>query len=291
MGVIAFTPRRLDDALQYLHQYGDETNIIAGGTDILVKYHQRLVELQRLVNIWELQELKSIRIVNEQIEIGSLLTHTQIEESTIVLQNVPFLAEAAASVGSPQIRHRGTIGGNVANASPAGDLITPLLVLAAKVKLVSLDRGEREVPLEEFFVGPGRHIAKKDELITGFVFPVPEETFVGTFHKLGSRKALAISTVNTAVLLRLEDTLIKDCRIALGSVAPTPKRAKLLEDILLGQSLTELRLKDLIKQLEKDISPITDIRGSQRYRLDTAKELVLRALERTLKEGGGDDAK
>lgn len=291
MGIIAFTPRRLDDALQYLHQYGDETNIIAGGTDILVKYYQRIDQLQRLVNIWELQELKSIRIVNEQIEIGSLLTHTQIEESTIILSSAPFLAEAAASIGSPQIRHRGTIGGNVANASPAGDLITPLLVLAAKVKLISLDRGEREVPLEDFLVGPGRHVAKQDELITGFTFPIPEENYRGTFLKLGSRKALAISTVNTAVLLGLDDRVILDCRIALGAVAPTPKRAKLLEDVLRGHDLAGPALEELINQLEKDISPITDIRGSQQYRLDTAKALVLRALQKTLKEGGGDSAK
>ncbi len=287
MGIIGFTSRRLNEALQYLHQYGDETTIIAGGTDVLVKYHERLDELHRVLNIWQLEELKSIRIINDQIEVGSLVTHTQLEDSTIIQQNAPLLAEAAGSVGSPQIRNRGTIGGNVANASPAGDTLTPLLALDASVKFVSLDRGEKVVSLEEFLVGPGRHIMKKDELITALIFPIPKDNTVGAFVKLGYRKALAISTVNAAIMLGLQGNLIEDCRIALGAVAPTTKRAKLVEELLQGQDVTKSNTFEILGQLEKDIAPISDIRGSQQYRTDIARELVTQGLQKIVNKEVG----
>lgn len=298
MGSLGFTPYRLDEALQYLHNYGDETTIIAGGTDVLVRYYRRLYELDRIINICELNELKNIKFVNNQIEIGSLVTHSQLEQSTIILEHAPHLADAAGTIGSPQIRNRGTIGGNVANASPAGDTISPLMSLDAKVKLVSLDRGERIIPLEEFFIGPGRHVMKKDELIISFLFPILEEDQVYSFIKLGHRKALAISTVNVAARMTLTDNKISDCRIVLGSVAPTVVRARLVEEVLLeeekllekekllAKELTDDLITKALNQLEKDISPISDIRGSQQYRLDTAKELVSRVIRDCQQKGG-----
>lgn len=286
MGFVGYTPHHLDQALQYLHQYGDETTILAGGTDLLVRYHGRVSELQRVLNICELDELKCIKTIDEEIEVGSMVTHAQLEASTIVQSHVPLLAEAAATIGSPQIRNRGTIGGNAANASPAGDLLPVLLVLETKVKIVSLDRGERVVPVTEFFTGPGRNVLKKDELVTGFVFHKPGEEYKGSFQKLGYRKALAIATVNAAVLLALEGTLVKDCRIALGAVAPTPVRARLTEDVIKGKLLTDDHLESALNQMTQEITPISDLRGSQQYRMDTAKALVDRAIRTILHQGG-----
>ncbi|WP_164730993.1 FAD binding domain-containing protein [Anoxybacter fermentans] len=286
MGLICFTPQNINEAIQYLHQYGDETTILAGGTDVLVRYYGRLDELGRIMNIYELDELKSIRIVDDEIEVGSLVTHTQLEESTIILNHAPLLAEAAAEVGSPQIRNRGTIGGNVANSSPAGDTLPPLIALDAKVKLLSLDRGERIIPVSEFFTGPGRNVAKEDELITGFVFPIPKENYRGSFVKLGYRKALAISTVNAAVMLALDGDVVEDCRIVLGAVAPTPVRVKLTEEILKGNPITDQILESAMNQLVQEISPISDLRGSSKYRLNMAKVLVVRAIHNIFKKGG-----
>lgn len=286
MGMSTFTPRRLEQALQYLHSYGDETTILAGGTDILVRYYDRLYELNHVMNICELDELKYIKKFDDRIEIGALVTHAQLEESTIILHYAPFLAEAAAMVGSPQIRNRGTIGGNVANSSPAGDTLPPLVALEAQVKLVSLDRGERVVPLTEFFTGPGRNVAKKDEMITGFVIPVLDESYQGSFFKLGYRKALAIATLNGTVVMALENDLVKDCRIVLGAVAPTPVRLKLVEQMLIGKNLTEQLIEEATTQVLQEITPISDIRGSKQYRLDTAKELTGRAIRSILKKRG-----
>lgn len=286
MGFGGYTPHQLDQALQYLHQFGDETTILAGGTDLLVRHYGKLFELKRVLNICELDELKCIKTIDEEIEVGSMVTHAQLENSTIVQHHVPLLAEAAATVGSPQIRNRGTIGGNVANSSPAGDLLPVLLVLEAKVKMVSLDRGERRVSVMEFFTGPGRNLLKADELITGFVFTKPSDRYRGSFQKLGYRKALAIATVNTAVLLEMEGNLVKDSRIALGAVAPTPIRAHLTEELMNGKQLTDLTLEAALDQLTQEILPISDLRGSQQYRVDTARALTDRAIRTILHQGG-----
>lgn len=289
MGMSTFTPLRLEQALHFLHSYGDETTILAGGTDILVRYYDRLYELNRVLNICELDELKYIKVFEDRIEIGSLVTHAQLEESAIILNNAPFLAEAASEVGSPQIRNRGTIGGNVANSSPAGDTLPPLLALDARVRLLSLDRGERVVPLSEFLTGPGRNVAKKDELITGFSFPILPEIYQGTFFKLGYRKALAIATINGAVLMSVEGEQVSDCRIVMGAVAPTPVRAKLAEEILKGKALSQITdevIENVTDQLLQEISPISDLRASHQYRLDTAKELVGRAICTILRKRG-----
>lgn len=278
MGMTGFTPRQISEALQYLYQHGDETTIIAGGTDILVRFHRRMDELKRIMNIWNLEELKEIKITDDEIEVGSLVTHTQLEKSAIILNHVPFLAEAASEVGSPQIRNRGTIGGNVANSSPAGDTIPALMVLDAKVKLISLERGERVVSINDFFLGPGRNLIKKDELIYSFIFTIPHENYRGKFLKLGLRKALSISTVNGAILVTMKDGLINECRIALGAVAPTPVRVKLTEEGLKGKKATKEIIENAVNFLSQEISPISDIRGSRQYRLDVAKELVKREL-------------
>lgn len=286
MGPRCYSPERLNDALQYLHRYGDKLVILAGGTDLLVHYYERYHQLDRVLNIWELEELKKIEIVDGQIEIGSLVTHTQLTESDIILTHAPILAEGASEVGSPQIRNRGTIGGNVANASPAGDITTPLIALDAQVKIVSLDRGEELIPVTDFLTGPGRSILKKDEMIVSFVFPIPSRNCYGSFVKLGLRKALAISTVNTAVTLTFKGRVIKDCRIVMGAVAPTPIRARLSEELIRGREMDGELANQLLKQLEGEISPISDIRSSASYRLKTAGELVIMAIENIFNEGG-----
>lgn len=286
MGLAGFTPVHLDEALEYLQQYGDQTRILAGGTDLLVRHHGNLDELQRILNICELDELKSIKIVDSQIEIGSLVTHNQLEESAIIQKYVSFLAEAAGAVGAPQIRNRGTIGGNIANASPAGDTLPPLIALDAKVKLCSRNRGEVIVPLTEFLIGPGQNLAKKDELITGITFSIPHHKDQGVFLKLDQRKALTIAVVNVAVMLRLAGDMVQDCRIVLGAVAPTPVRVQKTEECLQGKSITEAVISEAIQFLGQEIAPIDDIRGSCQYRYETARQLVEQGIRMSWQRGG-----
>lgn len=286
MGLVGFTPVHLDEALEYLHQYGDQTKILAGGTDLLVRHHGCLDELQRILNICGLDELKLIKIADDQIEIGSLVTHTQLEESAIIQKYVPLLAEAAEAIGAPQIRNRGTIGGNIANASPAGDILPPLIALDAKVKLSSLDQGKVVLPLTDFLVGPGQNLARDDELITGITFSKPDYNQQGVFLKLGQRKALAIAVVNVAVMLCLNEDMIQDCRIVLGAVAPTPVRAKKTEEYLHGKSMTEAVINGAIQFLGREIAPIDDIRGSCQYRHEIARQLVEQGIRMIWQRGG-----
>lgn len=294
MGLVGYTAVHLAEALEYLEEFGEETKILAGGTDLLVRYQGRLDELGRILDINELSELKSIKLVGDQIEIGSLVIHSQLEESEIIHKHVPFLAEAAASVGAPQIRNRGTIGGNIANASPAGDLLPSLVVLDAQVKLQSRSRGEVLLPLAEFLVGPGQNQAQPDELITGVIFSIPKKGQQGAFVKLGQRKALAIAVVNGAVLLELgAEGRVESCRIVVGAVAPTPLRAVQTEQALLGNVLTESLLNRSLELLDQEIQPISDLRGSREYRFVTARELIAQGIRKIWhgvqkgSEGGG----
>ncbi|HHY93602.1 MAG TPA: xanthine dehydrogenase family protein subunit M [Firmicutes bacterium] len=230
-----YTASSLDDALAYLAEYGEETRVLAGGTDLLVWRREGKVRESRLLDISALDELRYLRAGAAGLEIGALTTHSQVVSSPLVQERAPLLGEACHTVGSVQIRNRGTLGGNLVTASPAGDTIPALFCLGARVLLASV-RGSRQVPVEEFFLGPGRTVRQSDELVTGVLVPgitpdggpdavsgVPDtgsgtvsgvaDTGAGTavsgeryeeryvYLKLGQRNALSISIASVAVRL------------------------------------------------------------------------------------------
>ena len=276
-----FAPQKIEEALEILFKYGKEIKVIAGGTDLLIQYCDRLYEVGSWLDLKNIEELKDIRINKNQTEIGAMVTHTQLEKSEDIKKYFPVLSQTAADIGSPQIRNRGTIGGNIVNASPAGDLLAPLMAYDAQFKLLST-QGEVIVPAEEFFIGPKKTILEPAQLLTGIILPLPSERTFGCWIKIGKRKALIIATITLALVVEMaeDNKTVKEVRTCLGSVAPTPIEIKEIREKMIGKKFSELDFNQLGQIVEDKISPIDDIRGTREYRKDVAKNIMINALEK-----------
>jgi len=275
-----FAPQKIEEALEILFRYGKEIEVIAGGTDLLIQYYDRLYEINGWLDLKNIKELKGIKIHQNQMEIGAMVTHTQLEKSEDIKKYFPILGQAAADIGSPQIRNRGTIGGNIVNASPAGDLLAPLMAYWAKFKLLS-GKDETLVPAENFFLGPKKTILRPDQLLIQIILPLPKKKTYGCWIKIGKRKALIIATITLALVVEIDENnkIIKDVRACLGSVAPTPIEIKEIREKMIGKKFSELDFAELGQIIEDKISPIDDIRGTREYRKDVAKNIMINALE------------
>jgi CO/xanthine dehydrogenase FAD-binding subunit len=256
--VDVLSPRTLDEALR-LKSERPAAVPIQGGTDVMVELNFDRSRPDTLLNLNEVSELRGWRRDNGTLWLGAGLTYTEVMEAELL----PALAEASRTVGGPQIRNRGTIGGNLGTASPAGDALPPLLVAGAIVRLASV-RGERELPLEDFIVGPKRNALVDDELILGATVPVSEDR--ETFLKVGPRNAMVIAVVSLA--LRVGEEL----RAAFGSAGPVPG--------LVRAGLDEV--ESFPQRVAEAASPIDDVRGTARYRRHALRVLTKRALERCL---------
>ncbi|MBC8393237.1 MAG: xanthine dehydrogenase family protein subunit M [Deltaproteobacteria bacterium] len=275
-----FAPQQIEEALEILSKYEKEIKVIAGGTDLLIQYYDRLYEVGSWLDLKNIKELKEIEIHQDQMEIGAMVTHTQLEKSAEIKKYFPILSQAAADIGSPQIRNRGTIGGNIINASPAADLLAPLMAYDAQFKLLSV-QGEKIVPAEEFFIGPKKTILEPAQLLTRIILPLPSERTYGSWIKIGKRKALIIATITLALLVEMaeDNKTVKDVKTCLGSVAPTPIEIKEIRKKMVGKNFDQLDFDQLGQIVEDKISPIDDIRGTREYRKDVAKNIMINALE------------
>lgn len=256
--------------------------IIAGGTDLLVKWKNGILpDLTHLVDLGNLK-LTSIAQEGDHIAIGSGCTMSQIAEHPLVKKKFPALVTAALQVGALQIRNLATLGGNVANASPAGDTIPALLTLEAQVRLAGI-KGVRLVPLAKFFTGPGKTEMEAGDLIEAFL--IPDRETKGTFFKLGERRAHAISKVSLALSSWAMPGSRIAWRIALGAVAPTVIRARRAETLLEGasESLTEKIIEQACQLVCEEATPISDIRSEKEYRKKMVGVLLKRALEKLKK--------
>ena len=263
-----FEPRSLSDALRVLRDRGPATPL-AGATDLYVHLNAGSLKPQRFVNLWGLDELRRIEAKRGLLSIGALATFTDCQRSPLVRRRLPMLAAAAREVGGAQIQNRGTLGGNVANASPAGDALPVLAAAEAIVVLRSAAGGARRVPFDSFYTGYRASVMRPDELIVAFeIPPVPGRQW---FRKVGTRLAQAISKI---VVAAVRDTRP---RIALGSVGPTVVRAPRTEEALAaGASIDEARA-----MLETEITPIDDIRSTAAYRSRVAGNLLARFWKET----------
>ena len=264
-------PRTIDEALQYLADYGEKTRIIAGGTDLLVQMKTGKACPQYLLNISKIPALRYL-IEETGLRIGVLTTFREIERSQVIRERYTALFEAAKSISSVQIQTMGTVGGNLCNASPAADSAPPLLVFNGKVKLMDV-RQERTLPLEKFFSGPGKTVLRPDEfLVEVQVDGMPDRTG-SAFKKMG-RVSADLSKVSVAVAIVRKDDLCEECRIALGAVAAVPLRARKSEEILKGKKLKESLIEKASLEVAQEISPIDDIRSTAWYRKEVAKVMV-----------------
>lgn len=272
-------PATLQEALQDLAAAGEKAVLIAGGTDLVVKMKDDLIHPSALIDISTLREMHGIAVAGNFLQIGSATTMTEIAESPLVKEHGFCLAQGAGEVGSTQIRNRATIGGNIGNASPAADTVPCLVALGAHA-LIAGQEGTREVPVEDLFVGPGQTNLKPGEIITHVAFPLTKENETGFYVKLGKRKAQAISVVNVAVSLKVDQArkVFTGVRIALGSVAPTVVRAQEAETWLTGKEISQENIATAASLVEKHISPISDIRASAEYRKQVSGQLVFKAI-------------
>ncbi len=273
-----FSPHFIYECLSLMEQF-PKAKILAGGTDLLVRLKDEINQ-HDIIDISHLKELKGINIADDKIKIGALTTFSEIIENEIIAENAGVLVQAAEIVGSPQIRNRGTVGGNIANASPAGDSIPPLLILEAEIE-ISGKSGARTVPMRNFFKGPGKTILKKCEIISSVIIPKNKD-YRGAFVRLGQRKSLAISKVSLAALFKMKDEKIEEARIALGAVAPTVIRASKTEKFLIGKKLNDETISEAKKIICDEVSPISDIRSIAEYRKEMCGELLEQAITRQL---------
>jgi CO/xanthine dehydrogenase FAD-binding subunit len=251
---------------------------IAGGTDLLIRIKDDFLPWPfTVIDISGLSELKGIDIEKDYIIIGALVTHGEIEKHKELNIYTPSLTQACSHVGSPQIRNRATIGGNIGNASPAGDSIPPLYVHGAEIHLVEGSE-ERWVKVEDFFKGPGKTVRKPLEIIKEIRI-AREKVDFGTYARLGQRNALAISKVSMALSARKNNGHIEDIKIALGAVGPTVIMAKDTADFLKGKILSCDVIKEAGHIIEKEAKPISDLRSSLEYRKKMTSVLLEQSLE------------
>ena len=279
------TPKSLDELLMFLDEHKGETTIVAGGTDLYLLVKREVVRPRYLIDITGISELHYIKEDVEYVRIGASMTLTEIEKNEIINRYFPVLVDAVKTMAARQIRNVATLAGNLANASPAADSAPPLIVLGAKIVLQS-KHNTREVPVEDLFVFVKKTIIESNEIIKEIKIPKPPKTFAASFEKLGKRNALVLAIVSAAASITREGDMIKDVRIALGSVAPTPLRVKKAEDVLRGKTPTMELIEKAAEIVMNEVKPITDVRASAEYRKDMARVLSRRVLLDAMKKLG-----
>jgi CO/xanthine dehydrogenase FAD-binding subunit len=273
-------PRSLDEAAEILR--AGNVTVLAGGTDVMPQSRIGKLKLQPvLMSLRRVPELRGIREEGGVVRLGALVTISELLESALVRERLKVLWQACDHFASDQIRNAATVGGNLCNASPAGDTLVPLLALDARAVLASKPNGkveERRVPLAEFFTGPGRSVRTGAELLAAVEVPLPPKESVGEFYKHGTRPGLDISAIAIAFAARREGTALRDVRVAFGAVAPTPMRAPRTEGALEGRAPDEQTLEAAAGAALGEVHPISDLRASDWYR----RELIHNMLKRVI---------
>jgi len=279
-------PPTLEEALHVLSEFGGNAKLLAGGTDVLVRMKLKVDKPTHLISIARIPGLDQIVPRDRHgVTVGGGVTAAALSRHELIVDRFTPLAVAAGRLGAPMIRNRATIGGNLVNARPAADFPPPCMVMNAILRLKS-SAGERDVPVSDFFRGPGETVIEPNELLVAIDIETPPPWSGGAYIKLGQRKALEISMVNVAALLTLEspDGPITNARIALGAVAPTPVRAFAAEQLMIGEKPSEELFRRAGEVGVGMCSPITDHRGTMEYRCMMIEVLTKRALGMALEQ-------
>lgn len=275
------TPASLDDALGIKNERGTEARIIAGGTDLILRMRDKVLSPSLLIDLRRLS-LDTIEFTRNGLKLGAFVSLSQVFESADIEKNYSALPAACREFAGPPIRNRGTLGGNIVNASPAADLVPPLIAYDADIVLSS-SGSKRVLPLIDFFVGPGQSVIEPNEILTEIRLPAMSDNSATIFIKLGQRRSMAISQVNLTTRINVDAAgVVTDARIVLGSVAPVPMRAVKAEELLTGKALSDDLLSEAAKKAREEVTPISDVRASQSYRLAMTEVLVRRALRATV---------
>lgn len=272
--------RSLDEAAEVLR--AGNVTLLAGGTDLMPQSRSGRARLQpTLMSIRRIPELHGISTAGSSVRIGALTTISELRDSALVRERLQALWQACDHFASDQIRNAATIGGNICNASPAGDTLVPMLVLDAQVELVSKPNGalaKRTLPLSDFLLGPGKTARAATELLSGIVLASPPDNFVSAFFKFGTRPALDISVISIGLAARRAGNALRDVRVAFGAVAPRPIRAPATEAAIEGKTLDDDVIAAAAAAADAEIHPISDVRASDWYRREMVRNMFTRVL-------------
>jgi carbon-monoxide dehydrogenase medium subunit len=283
-------PETVEQAVNLLRRYGENGAVLAGGTDLLVEMKRNLRNPAHVVDIKGIRKLGEITTnADGSLLIGAIVTLQSLSNSPSLKMGWNLLAQAASRVGSVQVRNRATLGGNICHASPSGDTLPALLCLDARMKLIG-PQGEREIPAEEFFLGPGQVALGSTEFLAGIILPGISPGLRGVYKKYSLRRMMDLALVGVAVLGELDPTgnTFRDIRIGLGAVAPTPIRAKKAERAFIGNKMTVKRLEEISRLAVDEASPISDIRGADWYRKEMLLHITREAVGEVWRNGTPD---
>lgn len=270
-----FLPTSLDELWRLLDESPD-ARVYAGGTDLLVRISAGNLRPRVLICLERLSEIRGVSDRGDTLWIGAATTHATLIANPVVNEHFPILVQAASVLGSPPVRNMGTIGGNIVNASPAGDTLPPLYVLDAKIEVRS-GENSREVPIQEFIRGPGEVALSPGEIVTGIIVPRVSPATVHHYEKVGRRKSQACSVAGMAALMKVsESNVIESIRLAWGSVGPTVVTIPEVEAALVGKPLSVQTLTELAPVVSSAVDPIDDVRASAAYRRMVSGRLLRR---------------
>ncbi len=273
-------PASLEEAVGILR--AGNVTVLAGGTDLMPQTQAGRMRFQPvLMNVRRVPELMGIVEQGAAVRIGALVTITELLESALVRERLGMLWQACDHFASDQIRNVATVGGNLCNASPAGDTLVPLLALDARVVLAAKPNGAlqtRRVPLAEFLLGPGRTCRGPAELLAAVEVPLPPAGFAGEFYKHGTRPGLDIAAISIAAGARRDGAVLRDVRVAFGAVAPTPIRAPRTEAALEGRAPDAATLEAAVQAALEEVHPISDVRATDWYRRELIRNMLKRIL-------------
>ncbi|MGM0420954.1 MAG: FAD binding domain-containing protein [Bacillota bacterium] len=279
-----FQPENLDEAVNILSNKNENIKVLAGGTDLVIELRDDSLpkKINSILDISRIESLKKIKNENGEITIGALVTHEELLNNQFFSKELPFINEAASAVGSPQIRRRGTIGGNISNAAPCADSVPVLAALDAEVELIS-QSGMRKLSLAEFISGPYQTELKQDEIMTSVKFLKPESGIGTSFMKVGRRKALAISRMSVAVMIRKDKAgKVNEFYLSTGSVTPKPTRLPDAERVLLNQKPTDDLINETAEKVAQIMIATSGYRWSTEYKEPVIKTMVSRSIKQAL---------
>ena len=279
-----FDLRAVRDLAAVLRLLADEPGVwrpFAGGTDLMVLFEAGKLPHGKYISLWNLAELRGITVTPEALTLGALTTYTDVQAHPLLQSEFPLLCRAAEGTGGIATQNRGTLGGNIANASPAADTPPGLLVYDAALDLISV-RGSRRVPYDRFHSAYKVMDLRDDEIIGSITLPRRQGSWIEMYRKVGTRKAQAISKVCVAAAAALENGRVRDVRIACGSVAPVVIRCRTAEAALRGRVPDEALASVAAAALEEDITPADDLRSTARYRLHVARNLLIKFVRERL---------
>lgn len=277
----------IEEAIGLLKE-NPEARLIAGGTDVLVKLHKGKGDFEHLVDIHDIAELNFIRQNDDgDIAVGPLSCFTHVADSALIRKHIPVLAEAILTIGGPQVRNMATIGGNLCNGVPSADSATPLIAHNAVVTIEGQD-GSRQLPLEDFFLGPSRVALEHHEIMTAITISRNNYAdYSGHFFKYAMRDAMDIATIGCSAVCKVEDEVLTDLRLAYGVAAPVPIRCKDTEDKIRGRKISTQLLDDIAESVADDVRPRTSWRAAKDFRLQIIATLAHRVVKQAILNAGG----